>query len=141
MSPIFMHFWSSLTRFRIVTKQEPIASAAELDGLKASCHLEPPPDLQLQRDHNCNDTVRPSNLDTVCVKDGKQHHSQLIGTSIFAVLRFRSLPKATELNAVDQPHGVLLSCVYMEVAVIPKFPIVHCSLPPIGTYRVRVSIQ
>ena len=34
------------------------ATAAELDGLKASCHYKPPPGLRLQAEHICNGSVR-----------------------------------------------------------------------------------
>lgn len=45
---------------RIVEHQQTgnTATATELDGLKASCHFKPPPDLQLQRVHNYNDLVQ-----------------------------------------------------------------------------------
>jgi hypothetical protein len=49
---------SSMARSWTVNKQELPASAADLDGLKACCHFEPPPDLPLQREHNYNDSVR-----------------------------------------------------------------------------------
>lgn len=53
---------SSMTRSWTVTNQEAPASAADLDGLKAPCYFEPPPDLPLQREHNYNGSVRLPDL-------------------------------------------------------------------------------